>query len=177
VKYLANRKEKEKKVEAIKKDLRNSNIIVLTDYRGLTVAQLSNLRRILKEEGVQYKVVKNTLTRLAVKEVGLDNLEPHLEGPTAIAYGSGEPVMPVKLLVKFAKENDHLSIKAGALEGNVLGESDLRRISELPSKEVLLGKTLGCFQAPLRGFLSVLQGNIRNLVYVLNAVREKKENA
>jgi large subunit ribosomal protein L10 len=174
---LANRKEKEKMVEAIKEDLRNSKVIVLTDYRGLTVAQLSNLRRILKEEGVQYKVVKNTLTRLAVKEVGLDNLEPYLEGPTAIAYGYDEPVMPVKLLVKFAKENDHLSIKAGALEGKVLGESDLRRISELPSKEVLLGKTLGCFQAPLRGFLSVLQGNILNLVYVLNAIKEQKANA
>ena len=109
--------------------------------------------------------------------MGLDNLEPYLEGPTAIAYGYDEPVMPVKLLVKFAKENDHLSIKAGALEGDVLGENDLRRIAELPSKEVLLSKTLGCFQAPLRGFLSVLQGNIRNLVYVLNAVKEQKENA
>lgn len=174
---MANRKEKEKMVEAIKEDLRNSKVIVLTDYRGLTVAQISNLRRILKEEGVQYKVVKNTLTRLAVKGMGLDNLEPYLEGPTAIAYGYDEPVMPVKLLVKFAKENDHLSIKAGALEGDVLGENDLRRIAELPSKEVLLSKTLGCFQAPLRGFLNVLQGNILNLVYVLNAIKEQKADA
>lgn len=174
---MANRKEKEKMVGAIEEDLRKANIIVLTDYRGLTVAQLSNLRRILREEGVQYKVVKNTLTRLAVQKVGLDNLEPHLEGPTAIAYGYGEPVPPLKLLVKFAKENDHLSIKAGALEGNVLGEGDLRRISELPGKEVLLSRTLGCFQAPLRGFLNVLQGNILNLVYVLDAVREQKANA
>lgn len=174
---MANRKEKEIKVEEIKEDLRNSKVIVLTDYRGLTVAQINNLRRILKEEGGQYKVVKNTLTLLALKEVGLEKLDPYLEGPTAIAYGYDEPVMPVKLLVKFAKENDNLSIKAGALEGNVLEESELRRISELPSQEVLLGRALGCFQGPLRGFLGVLQGNILNFVYVLNAVKEQKANA
>jgi len=173
---LANRKEKEKMVEALREDLSKAKVVVLTDYRGLTVAQINSLRRILKEEGAQYKVVKNTLMRLAVKETGLEKLEPYLEGPTAIAYGYDEPVVPIKVLVKFAKGNDNLSIKAGALEGNILEESDLRRISELPTKEVLLGKTLGCFQAPLRGFLSVLQGNILNLVYVLNAVKEQKAN-
>ena len=114
---MANRKEKEKMVEALREDLSKAKVVVLTDYRGLTVAQINSLRRILKEEGAQYKVVKNTLMRLAVKETGLEKLEPYLEGPTAIAYGYDEPVVPVKLLVKFAKENDHLSIKAGALEG------------------------------------------------------------
>jgi len=176
VRYLGIRREKELKVEEIKGDLDKSKVIVLTDYRGLTVAQISNLRRILREEGVKYRVVKNTLTRLAVRDVGLDNLVQYLDGPTAIAYGYDDPVLPVKLLVKFAKENDNLTIKGGALEKNVLNEGELRRISELPSREVLLAKTLGCLQAPIAGLLSVLNGNIRNLVYVLSAVKEKKEN-
>jgi large subunit ribosomal protein L10 len=177
VRYLGIRRQKELKVEEIKGDLDNSRVVVLTDYRGLTVAQISSLRRILREEGVKYRVVKNTLTRLAVRDVGLDNLVQYLDGPTAIAYGYDDPVLPVKLLVKFAKENENLTIKGGALEKNVLNESELRRISELPSKEVLLAKTLGCLQSPIAGLLNVLNGNIRNLVYVLSAVKEKKESS
>jgi large subunit ribosomal protein L10 len=174
---LGNREVKERKVAEIKKDLDSSRVVVITDYRGLTVAQISNLRRTLNKEGVKYRVVKNTLALLAARQSGLDDLEQYLQGPTAIAYGNDDPVTPVKLLFKFAKENDQLSIKGGALEKNVLNESELRRLSELPSREALLARTLGCFQAPLVGFLSVLQGNIRKLVYVLDAVREKKESA
>lgn len=174
---MGNREIKERKVAEIKKDLENSTVIVITDYRGLTVAQIGNLRRMLSAEGVKYKVVKNTLTLLAAKEMGLDNLEQYLQGPTAIAYGYDDPVTPVKLLVRFAKENEHLSIKGGALGNSILNEKELRHLSELPSREVLLARTLGCFQSPLVGLVSVLQANIRNLVYVLDAVREKKESA
>jgi len=151
-------------------------VVVLTDYRGLTVTQISALRRMLSEEGVKYKVVKNTLTLLAAKKAGLEGLEQYLQGPTAIAYGYDDPVTPVKLLAKFAKRNEQLSIKGGALEKNILGKDELRRLSELPSKEVLLARTLGNFQAPLVGFVNVLQGSIRNLVYVLDAIKEKKES-
>lgn len=174
---MGNREVKERKVSEILKDLEGTSIVVLTDYRGLSVAQISNLRRMLKQEGAKYKVVKNTLALLAARKAGLDALEQYLEGPTAIAYGYDDPVTPVKLLVKFAKENDQLSIKGGVLEKNVINENELWRLAELPSRDVLLAKTLGSFQAPLVGFLSVLQGNIRKLVYVLNAVKEQKESA
>lgn len=174
---MGNREVKERKVSEILKDLEGTSIVVLTDYRGLSVAQISNLRRMLKQEGAKYKVVKNTLALLAARKAGLDALEQYLEGPTAIAYGYDDPVTPVKLLVKFAKENDQLSIKGGVLGKNVINENELRRLAELPSRDVLLAKTLGSFQAPLVGFLSVLQGNIRKLVYVLNAVKEQKESA
>jgi len=174
---LGNRELKEQKVEKIKEELDKSRVIVLTDYRGLTVAQISALRRALKEEGVKFKVVKNTLTSLAAQKAGLEGLKAYLQGPTAIAFGYDDPVTPVKVLVKFSKENEQLSIKGGVLERNVLGEAELRRISELPSKDVLLAKTLGCFQAPLAGFVNVLQGNLRKLVYVLRAVKEQKESA
>lgn len=174
---MGSRKLKEKKVEEIKADLQDSKVVVLTDYRGLTVAEINELRRTLKETGAQYKVVKNTLTRLALRELGLEGLETHLQGPTAIAYGYDDPVVPVKLLVKFAKGNDHLEIKGGYLENNILNTEELRQIAQLPSREVLLSKVLSCFQSPLAGMLRVLQGNLRNLVFVLEAVREQQADA
>lgn len=172
---MGKRLEKEKKVAEIKEDLSRANIIVLTDYRGLNVAQMNKMRRLLQQEGIKYRVVKNTLTKIAAKEIGLDNLEEYLEGPMGIAYGFDDPLTPVKILVKFAKENDKLSLKGGVLEKDILNEHDLKRLSELPPREVLLAKVLGCFQAPISGLLNVLQGNIRKLVYVLQAVKEQQE--
>ncbi len=172
---MISRKQKEKKVQEIKKDLESSQVIVLTDYRGLTVAKMNKLRRTLEEEGIRYKVVKNTLTKLAAQEVGLEGLDPYMEGPVAIAYGYDDPVTPIKLLVKFAKENDELDIKGGILENQVMDEIQMRRLADLPPKEVLLAQVAGAFQAPMAGMVNALQGNIRNLVYVLNAVKEQKE--
>ncbi len=175
MKELGSRKIKEEKVKEIKADLEKAKAIVLTDYRGLAVVEINKLRRMLREEGIQYKVVKNTLTRLAVRDLDLSGLEPYLQGPTAVAYGYDDPVVPIKLLVKFARGNEHLKIKGGVLEKNILDEQELRQIAGLPSKEVLLSKVLTCFQAPLAGMLNVLQGNIRNLVYVLEAIKKNKE--
>ena len=171
---MGNREIKEKKVLEIKKDLEDSKVIVLTDYRGLTVTQINALRRTLSQEGVKYKVVKNTLTLLAARDAGLEGLEQYLQGPTAIAYGYDDPVTPVKLLVQFSKGNEQLSIKGGVLENSILDKTELKRLSELPPREVLLARTLGSLQFPLTGFLSVLQGNIRNLVYVLEAIKGEK---
>ena len=172
---MGNRREKEKKVELLKEDLGQAKIIVLTDFRGLTVAQMNKLRRSLQVEGIKYKVVKNTLTRIAATDLGLDAMNVYMEGPVGIAYGYDDPVTPVKLLVKFAKENEQLSLKGGLLEKQILDEQGLQHLSQLPTREVLLAKTLGCFQAPLSGMLNVLQGNLRGLVYALQAVKEKQE--
>ncbi|MEW5921248.1 MAG: 50S ribosomal protein L10 [Bacillota bacterium] len=173
---MGNRRLKEKKVELLKEDLDRAKIVVLTDYRGLTVAQMNKLRRILQVEGIKYKVVKNTLNRIAAKELGLEEINAYMQGPVAIAYGYDDPVTPVKLLVKFAKENEQLSLKGGLLEKQILDEQALRRLSDLPPRAVLLARTLGCFQAPLVGMLNVLQGNLRGLLYVLQAVKEKRES-
>lgn len=172
---LGKRLEKEKKVTELKEDFGKANIVVMTDFRGLNVAQMNKLRRALQLEGVKYSVVKNTLAKIAAEEVGLSQLEEYLEGPTGIAYGYDDPLVPVKILVKFAKEFDKFSLKGGVLESKILDEASLKRLSELPSKEILLARVLGCFQAPLSGMLNVLQGNIRNLAYVLQAVKEKQE--
>lgn len=174
---LDNRRQKEKKVELIKEDLNQAKIIILTDYRGLTVAQMNKLRRNLQNEGIKYKVVKNTLTRLAATELGLEEMNEYMDGPVAIAYGYDDPVTPVKVLVGFAKENDQLTLKSGLLDKQILNEQTLKQLAQLPPREVLLGKVAGCFQAPLSGMLNVLQGNLRGVVYALQAVKEKQENA
>ena len=172
---MGKRLEKEKKVADIKEDLSKAKIIVLTDFRGLNVAQMNNLRRTLQKEGVKYRVVKNTLTKIAAGEVGLDDLKEYLSGPMGIAYGFDDALEPVKILVKFAKEYDKFSLIGGVLENKVLNEGNLKQLADLPPKEVLLARTLGCLQAPLSGFANVLQANIRNLVYVLQAVHDQKQ--
>ncbi|HHU77056.1 MAG TPA: 50S ribosomal protein L10 [Firmicutes bacterium] len=168
------RSEKEKKVARLKDDFNEANIIVMTDFRGLNVLQMNKLRRALQQEGVKYNVVKNTLARIAARETGL-KIEEYLEGPTGIAYGYDDPLAPVKILVKFAREYDRFSLKGGVLENKILDETDLKRLSELPPKEVLLARVLGGFQAPLSGLMNVLQGNIRSLAYLLQALKEKRE--
>ena len=169
------RRLKEKKVELLKEELGHARLIVMTDYRGMTVAQMNKLRRMLQAEGIKYKVIKNTLAQIAAADLGMEAMNTYLEGPVAIAYGYDDPVTPVKLLVKFAKENDQLSLKGGMLEKQVLDEQGLRQLADLPSREVLLARVLGSFQSPLAGMLSVLQGNLRGFVYALQAVKEKRE--
>ena len=172
---MGKRQEKEKKVAEIKDDLSRAKIVVLTDFRGLNVAQMNSLRRILRQDGVKYQVVKNTLTKIAADEVGLDDLKIHLEGPMGIAYGFEDPMAPVKALVKFAKENDKVfSLKGGVFENKILNEGNLKQLADLPPREVLLARVLGGMQAPLSAFANVLQANLRNFAYVLQAIHDQK---
>ena len=162
-------------VQEIKGKLEASKGAVLTDYRGLNVAEVTELRNKLREVGVEYKVVKNTLARIAANEIGIEGLDGYLEGPTAIAYGIEDAVAPAKVLSEFAKAHVNLEIKAGILEGKVIDLNGVKALADLPSREVLLAKLLGSMQSPLYGMANVLQGNLRNLVYVLDAVRKTKE--
>ncbi len=164
-------------VRDIKERLKKSMVVILTDYRGLNVTEITELRRQLREEGIEFRVVKNTLTKIAAGELGYETLDTHLEGPTAVAFSYEDPVAAAKILSKFAKTNDKLEIKAGLLEGNILDIASIKALADLPSREVLLARVAGAFQAPLSAFASVLQGNIRNLVYVLDAVREQREKS
>ncbi len=171
---MLNLEAKKKVVEEIKDRLRKSQGAILTDYRGLNVAEVTELRAKLREAGVEFKVLKNTLTRIAADEVGLEGLDPYLEGPTAIAFGIDDPVAPAKILSEFAKTHKALEIKAGILENRVIDVKAVKALADLPAKEVLVAKVLGAMQSPLYGFAGALQGLLRNLVYVLDAVREKK---
>ena len=169
--------EKQAIVAEIKEKLANSKGAVFTNYRGVTVAQDTKLRRKLREAGVEYRVIKNTMTRIAAKELGLDGLEAHLEGPTALAVSATDPVAPAKLIAEFIKENKVLEIKAGLVEGQLIDVAAVKALASLPSREVLIAKMLGSMQSPISGFVNVLQGTIRNFVYVLDAVRKEKESA
>lgn len=169
------RPEKEAMVAELKEKLATASTAVLTDYRGLNVAALTKLRRKLREAGVEFKIVKNTLTLFAAKEIGLDDLKQFLEGPTAIAFSYEDPVAPAKLLVDFTKEHKQLEVKGGVLQGKVIQKERVKDLAGLPPREVMLAKVLGGMRAPITGLVYVLSGTTQKLVYVLDAIRQQKE--
>ncbi|MCI8764140.1 MAG: 50S ribosomal protein L10 [Lachnospiraceae bacterium] len=136
---------------------------VAVDYRGLTVAQDTELRKQLREAGVTYKVYKNTLIRRAAEGTDFAALDPHLEGPTAIAVSKDDATAPARVLAEFAKKADKLEIKAGVVEGTYYDAKGMQAISSIPSREVLLGRLFGSMKSP-----------IANLARVLNQVAEKQ---
>lgn len=136
---------------------------VAVDYRGLTVAQDTELRKQLREAGVTYKVYKNTLIRRAAEGTDFAALDPHLEGPTAIAVSKDDATAPARVLAEFAKKADKLEIKAGVVEGTYYDAKGMQAISSIPSREILLGRLFGSMKSP-----------IANLARVLNQVAEKQ---
>ncbi|SMD16397.1 50S ribosomal protein L10 [Sporomusa malonica] len=176
---MAVTQEKQQSVAELKEKLSATKGAVLTNYRGLTVAQDTKLRRKLREAGVEYRVFKNTLTRIAAKEAGIEGLDSYLEGPTAIAMSYSDPVAPAKVISEFVKENklQALEVKAGLVEGKVIDASGVKALASLPAREVLIAQVLAGMQAPIAGFVNVLSGTMRNLVYALDAVRQQKESA
>jgi len=150
-------------VQAIADDVKDAASVVLVDYRGLTVAQDTELRKQLREAGVTYKVYKNTLIRRAAEGTDFAALDPHLEGPTAIAVSKDDATAPARILAEFAKKADKLEIKAGIVEGAYYDAKGMQAISSIPSREVLLGRLFGSMKSP-----------ISNLARVLNQIAEKQ---
>lgn len=165
---------KKEVVQELSEKIKSAKTIVLADYRGLTVEQDTELRNALRKAGVEYKVVKNTLTRFAANENGLEGLDPFLNGPTAMAISTADPVAPAKVLSEFSKKYEKLELKAGVVEGKVIDIDGIKALAELPPREVLIAKVLGGFNAPISGFVNVLNGNLRGLAVALNAIAEKK---
>lgn len=171
------RSQKEQEVAELSDKLARVKGAVLTEYRGLNVSQITRLRRKLRDAGVEYRVVKNTLLRLAARQAGLAGLDPYLTGPTAVAFGYQDPVSPARVLSEFAREFKQLAIKAGVLEGKIIDREGVRFLAELPSRELLLARVLGGMKSPLAGLAVVLNAPLQGLVRVLQAVREQKESA
>ena len=169
--------QKKEVVESISGKMKAAKAMVFADYRGLTVEQDTELRSALRKAGVEYKVVKNTLARFAAKENGLDGLDTYFNGPTAMASSDSDPVAPAKILSEYAKKYDKLELKAGVVEGRIIDVNGIKSLAELPSREVLIARVLGGLNAPISGFVNVLNGNIRGLVVALNAIAEQKANA
>ncbi|EGL17092.1 MULTISPECIES: 50S ribosomal protein L10 [Paenibacillus] len=157
--------EKEQIVSDLSEKLRASSCTIVTDYRGLNVAQVTELRKQLREAGVEFQVLKNSMVRRATATAELTELDAHLTGPTAIAFSKDDVVAAAKILNNFAKKNESLSIKAGVVEGKVVDVAQIKALADLPSREGLLSM-----------LLSVLQAPVRNFALAVKAVAEKQES-
>ncbi len=135
---------------------------VIVDYRGLTVEEDTKLRTKLREAGVEYKVVKNTLTRFAIKELGYDEIDEALNGPSSLAISETDPVAPAKVISDFAKTNENLTIKAGFLDGKVISLDEIKTLANTPSKEVLIAKIMGSLNSPVSKLVRTLQALVDN---------------
>ena len=159
----------------IKEKMESAQGIVFYDYRGLTVAEVTELRNKFREAGVEYKVLKNSMLRRAAQMLEFEGLDEFLIGPTAVAFGFDDPVSPAKVLVEYTKKLKKTQIKAGMLGGKVIGIDEINNLADLPSREQLLGMLAGTLNAPITGFARSLSGIISKLGYALNAVKEQKE--
>jgi large subunit ribosomal protein L10 len=148
--------------------------MILTEYHGLTVEKVSELRSKLRSSNSEYTIVKNTLSKIALKEAGIDGGDI-FGGPIALIIENSDIVAPAKIAADFAKDNDKFRIKAGFVEGKFVGFEVVKQLSELPSREVLIAKMLGSMKSPISGFVNVLAANIRGLVTVLDAISKKEK--
>lgn len=159
-----NRAVKEAKVAEIKEKLEKSQAVILASYQGLTVEEDTMLRKNLREAGVEYRVYKNTLVKLAADELGMSGLDEYLEGPVSIAFGYEDVTAPARILNDFAKDHKKLELKAGVVDGEMFDKEKIIQLASIPSKEVLIAKLLGSIKAPLS-----------NLAYLLSAIKDQKE--
>ncbi|HEY9839173.1 MAG: 50S ribosomal protein L10 [Candidatus Sericytochromatia bacterium] len=169
--------QKQGRVVNLKDQLSRSQLAVVSDYRGLTVKEMSDLRRRIQAAGGDYTVAKNTLIRRALSETaGAPEIDKMLKGPTALVVGFTDPVGPIKALMDYLKETKkEMDIRGGILEGRPVSTAELQQIATLPSREEMVAKLLGSMQAPAQGVVNTLSGVARNLVYTLEAIRKQKE--
>lgn len=171
------RQDKVEAVDKLSEKIAAAKSIFLTDYSGLTVEAITNLRRNFRKSNVEYLVGKNTLVRLAAEKAGYQKLVPYLEGPTALAFGMKDAGAPAKVILDFLKSHPKPAIKAFVFEGQFFEAKQAEQISKLPSREEMLSQLVGTLNAPLYGLVNSLQGIVRNFVYALQAVAEQKEKA
>ena len=162
-------------VEAIKGRLEGSVAALLTEYRGLKVAELGELRASLRGSSTEYRVLKNTLTSIAVREAGYEDLVALLQGPTAVAFVHGDPVQAAKDLAEFARTHPSLVVKGGVMDGKVLGAAEVRQLATLESREVLLARLAGLLQASAQQTVSLLVAPLRQVATMTAALRDKTQ--
>lgn len=172
-----NRAEKTTEIENLKSQLKNSQLTILTDYKGLSVASVTDLRRKLRAKSSAFKVVKNRLARIAVKDTPISVVADFFKGTTAVATSTSDLTGPAKVITDFLKDNEIFKFKTAVLNGKVLDFNQIKALASLPSKEELVAKMLGSLNAPATNLVSVLSQIPRQLVTVLGAVRDQKEKA
>ncbi|MBP8131252.1 MAG: 50S ribosomal protein L10 [Candidatus Hydrogenedentes bacterium] len=168
------RPEKEAAVAELKQRIQENEVAILTKYVGVTVAQVTELRKRFREAGVDFKVYKNTLATIALRELGLDRAAGFMEGPTAWAF-SKDPVVPAKILKDFHKQVDAVAMSGGIVSGRVVGQAQLQALADLPSIDQLRAQVVGVIAMPLRNLVGALSALPRNLANVVDQIRKQKE--
>lgn len=171
------KQQKNEILDELKQKFKDAKSVIFTEYRGLDVKSISELRNQMRESKVEYKIAKKTLIRLAAKEIGIDEIpDETMNGPVAVAFSYEDQVVVASLLAKFAKEHkEQVKLIGGILDGKVIDASVVNELASIPSKEELYAKLLGSMNSPISGFVGVSSGVVSGFVRALNAVREKKE--
>jgi large subunit ribosomal protein L10 len=180
VKNLPSKKildEKKKFVSDLSENLKSAKTGVLVDYKGITVAEDTKMRKELRESGSSYRVIKNSLLRLALQQAGIEGLDSFLVGTTAVAVHGEDYVAPAKVLSKYAKASKQFTVKAGFIDGKAVTAAEIDTLGSLPSKDVLLSMVLRGLNGPITGLVTVLNGTVKGLVVALNAIAEQKKSA
>lgn len=178
VKLSPNAQAKRETVAEITEKLKNAQSVIVLSSSGVTVAEITALRTKFRQAGVEYRVLKNTLVRRALDDLGIFSLDEVLEGPSAFAFGMSDAVAPAKVICDYMAEqkaNNKFTIKAGLAEGTYMSPAAVEALAKLPSKEVLISKVMGSLNAPITNFVGVLSATLRSLVYAVDAVRKQKE--
>ena len=174
----ARKEQKAEQVELLTEKLKKANVAVLTDYRGLTVKQMQDLRGKLRTGNVEYRVVKNTLARRAADAAGYKDLESELQGPVAIAFGYDDLSLPPRLINEFVRTTRlKLEVVGGVVEGRVFNRDQIKQLADLPSRDVLLAQLLGTLQSPVAQLVGIMQTPVQQLIGLLNAYKTKLEAA
>ena len=173
---MLSRTQKAHLVEEIGERLKKAKIVILTDFKGLKVEEINELRRNLRQEGVEYKVVKNSVIQLAGKNTPLEDIKEEICGPNALAISYGDPATLAKILIEFREKNDKFKLKTGFSEGKILTLEEIETLAKLPSREVLVAQLLGTMSSPPRQLVSLLYNIIGQFLYLLEAIKKEKEN-
>lgn len=167
--------EKEQVVSLLEERLRKSKAIVFSDFHGLTASEMVELRREFRKHGLEYRVVQNTLARLAAERIGIKDTDQYLRGPTGLCISYDDPALAFKISQALTKKFERYKIKGGVLEGVVVSAQEAEQLANLPSRHELLAMLVNTLQAPIQQFANVLTGVLRNFVSVLDEVRKKRE--
>ncbi|MGI6664574.1 MAG: 50S ribosomal protein L10 [Christensenellaceae bacterium] len=168
-------KAKEAAVTEVQEQFAEAESVILVDYRGLSVLEDTELRNQFRAAGVTYKVIKNSIIKRAADKLEIEGLDPMLEGPTSVAYSKEDPAAPAKVLSKFIKDVNKMSIKGGVLDGKMIDAAMVDNLAKMPSKEELLAKMMGSLNAPVTGLVMALSGVLGKFVRVVNAIKEQKD--
>lgn len=166
---------KKAKIAEIREKIEKAESVVLVDYKGLNVSEVTELRRKCREVNVEYKVYKNTMLRFALHELGIEDFDKYLEGTNAVAFGYEDPAAAARVTNDFNKETKKLEIKAGLVNNDIFDNEQVKQLASLPTKEVLIAKVLGGLNGPIQGFANVLNGTMKGLVVALGQIAEQKQ--